>query len=83
MATVAAVWQGFAWEPFLGTGPLEESEDVMRILGVIAFLLSLSCIMLPTQTAQAAAANPELSKSYQSEEEKKEEEEEDEEPDCD
>lgn len=63
------------------TAPLEESEDVIRILGVVVFLLSLSCIGLPTQTAQAAAASPELSKSYQSEEEKKEEEEE-EEPDC-
>jgi hypothetical protein len=43
-------------------------------------MLSLSCLTLPAQPVQAAAANPELSKSYQSEEEKKQEE--DEEPDC-
>lgn len=63
--------------------PLEESEDVVRILGVFVFLLALLCLTLPAQPVQAAATNPELSKSYQSaEEEKKEEEEEDEEPDC-
>ncbi len=47
-------------------------------------MLSLSCLTLPVQPVQAAAANPELSKSYQSEEEKKQEEDEDEdeEPDC-
>ncbi len=59
---------------------MEESEDVVRILGVLVFMLSLSCLTLPAQPVQAAAANPELSKSYQSEEEKTDEE--DEEPDC-
>ena len=60
--------------------PLKETEDVVRILGVLVFMLSLSCLTLPAQPVQAAAANPELSKSYQSEEEKTDEE--DEEPDC-
>ncbi len=60
--------------------PPEESEDVLRILGVFVFMLSLSCLPLPAQPVHAAAANPELSKSYQSEEEEKNEE--DEEPDC-
>ncbi len=60
--------------------PPEESEDVLRILGVFVFMLSLSCLTLPAQPVHAAAANPELSKSYQSEEEEKNEE--DEEPDC-
>jgi len=53
---------------------------MVRILGILVFMLSLSCLTLPAQTVQAAAANPELSKSYQSEEEEKNEE--DEEPDC-
>jgi hypothetical protein len=64
---------------------LEESEDVIRILGILFFLLSFSWMTLSAQAVQAALANPELSPSYQSEEgEKKEEEEEeeDEEPDC-
>lgn len=82
MATCAAVWQSFTWEPSLWTVPLVESDGVMRIPGLIALLLSLSCIALPTHTAQAGAANPELSISFQSEEEKKQEEEEEEEPDC-
>ncbi len=60
--------------------PLKETEDVVRILGVLVFMLSLSCLTLPAQPVQVAAANPELSKSYQSEEEKTDEE--DEEPDC-
>ena len=60
--------------------PLKETEDVVRILGVLVFMLSLSCLTLPAQPVQAAAANPELSKSYQSEEEKTDEE--DKEPDC-
>lgn len=60
--------------------PPEESEDVVRILGLFVFLLALSCLTLPAQPVQAATANPELSNSYQSEEEK--EQEEDEEPDC-
>jgi hypothetical protein len=66
------------------TVPLEESEDVVRILGVIVFMLALSSLTLPVQPVQATAANPELSKSYQSaeEEEKEEDEDEDEEPDC-
>ncbi len=57
---------------------------MVRILGILVFMLSLSCLTLPAQTVQAAAANPQLSKAYQSaEEEKKEEDEdEDEEPDC-
>ncbi len=70
----------FDWSRCPRTVPLEESEDVLRILGVFIFVLSLSCLTLPAQPVQAAAANPELSKSYQSEEEKKQEE--DEEPDC-
>ncbi len=53
---------------------------MLRILGVFVFMLSLSCLPLPAQPVHAAAANPELSKSYQSEEEEKNEE--DEEPDC-
>ena len=66
--------------------PLEEYEDVLRILGVFLFMLALSSLTLPVQPVQAAAANPESSKSYQSAEEEKkkeeEEEEEEEEPDC-
>ncbi len=61
--------------------PLEEYEDVLRILGVFLFMLALSSLTLPVQPVQAAAANPESSKFYQSAEEEKEEEEE-EEPDC-
>ena len=64
------------------TVPLEESEDVLRIVGVFVFMLALLCLTLPVQPVQAAAANPELSKSYQSAEEEKKEEDEDEEPDC-
>ena len=64
------------------TVPLEESEDVVRILGILVFMLALSCLTLPAQTVQAAAANPQLSKAYQSAEEEKNEEDEDEEPDC-
>ncbi len=66
------------------TVPPEESEDMLRILGAFVFMLSLSYLTLPAQPVQAAAANLELSKSYQSEEEEKkeEEEEEEEEPDC-
>jgi hypothetical protein len=70
------------WSRCLWTVPLEESEDVVRILGVFVFMLALSCLTLPAQTVQAAAASPEASKSYQSAEEEKKEEDEDEEPDC-
>ncbi len=55
---------------------------MVRILGVFVFMLALSCLTLPAQTVQAAAANPQLSKAYQSAEEEKNEEDEDEEPDC-
>ena len=80
MATVAAIWQGLYGSCYPRTVPLKGTEDVVRILGVFVFMLSLSCLTLPAQPVQAAAANPELSKSYQSEEEEKNEE--DEEPDC-
>jgi ribosomal protein L12E/L44/L45/RPP1/RPP2 len=55
---------------------------MLRIVGVFVFMLALLCLTLPAQPVQAAAANPELSKSYQSAEEEKKEEDEDEEPDC-
>ncbi len=62
---------------------MEDSKDVIRGLGILVLLLSCSCLTLSAQGVRAAAANPELTPSYQSEEgEKKEEEEEDEEPDC-
>jgi len=70
----------FDWSRCPRTVPLEESEDVVRILGILVFMLALSCLTLPAQTVQAAAANPQLSKAYQSAEEEKKEE--DEEPDC-
>lgn len=70
----------FDWSRCPRTVLLEESEDVVRILGILVFMLALSCLTLPAQTVQAAAANPQLSKAYQSAEEEKKEE--DEEPDC-
>lgn len=82
MATYAAIWQGFVWSRPLWTEQLEGSEDVIRILGVVVFLLLLSYVTLSAQPVRAAVANPELSQSYQSEEGEKEQDEEDEEPEC-
>ena len=53
---------------------------MMRILGMFALLLAVSCLTLTARDVRAAVTGSDLSPTYQSEEGEKKE---DEEPDCD